>query len=610
MKAYPGYHGVILEVNLSSSEIKKREPDTSDYIHFLGGRGLGMKLLWDELPEPGTDPLSPENPLLFMPGPFSGFPLPSASRTCVVTKSPITSPEKTKFAHASTVSYSNMGGFFGPEIRFAGYDGILIRGKSDRPVYLKIDDDRVEIKDAGKFWGMGTDDFDRAFIAELGDRRFRTCYIGPAGENLVPIACILNTAARAAGRGGTGCVMGSKKLKAIAIRGSRQPDVGRHKKFLQLLEAARDGFRGSEFTEAWRRYGTASALIHSSNRGSQAVKNYREGSFAEVDKIGGVAARRKIWQRDFACYVCPLACKKSGVAVLPPYAGLVHDGPEYETGTMLGSNLLIPDLNGIQKAIFVADDLGLDIIAAGNTVGFLMEAHEKKMIDRDFLDGIDLRWGNVNATTKMLQSIAFRKDSGEIIARGLKFLSDKIGPESRKFCIHSKGHGLAAWNCHVRLTQALCYATANRGACHLNGHSSKSQDNTALVDSTGLCLFARGGYEKDSMVEILESISPREWSPDDYLRAGERIFNLEKSFNYREGFRREDDQVADRFFEEPLTYGPKTGSVLDRNEFREAMTAYYRDRQWDIQTTRPSDQKLKELNLDFVLERIDQQIGS
>ena len=604
MKINRGYHGVILEVNLSCAETKKRELDSSDYIYFLGGRGLGMKLLWDELPVPGIDSLSPENPLMFMPGPFSGFPLPSASRTCVVTKSPITSPEKFPFPHASTVSYSNMGGFFGPEIRFAGYDGILIRGKADRPVYLKIDDDRVEIKEAGKFWGMGTDTFDKAFINVLGDRRFRTCYIGPAGENRVPIACIVNTAARAAGRGGTGCVMGSKNLKAIAIRGSRQPEVARHKTFLQQLESARDGFKGTEFTEGWRRYGTASALIRSSNQGSQAVKNFREGTFQYIDEIGGISARRKIWQRDFACYVCPLACKKSGIAVLPPYAGLVHDGPEYETGTMLGANLLIRDLNGIQKAIFVADDLGLDIIAAGNAIGFLMEAYEKKVIDRDFLDGIDLKWGSVDAVIAMLGKIATRQGVGDIVSRGLKVVSEEIGRQSRKFCIHSKGHGLAAWNCHVRLTQALCYATANRGACHLNGHSPKSQDNTALVDSTGLCLFARSGYEKDSVAEILESISLRGWSPDDYLKAGERIFNLEKSFNYREGFRREDDRVPERFFEEPLTYGPKEGSVLEKHEFREAMNRYYLDRKWSTLTTRPSNQKLKELKLDFVIDRI------
>lgn len=607
MKSECGYYGIILDIDLSSGKIRKRQLNSQDCIDFIGGRGLGMKLLWDELSGPGVDPLSGSNPLLFMPGPFSGFPLPSASRTCVVTKSPITSPRKSGLSHSSTMSYSNMGGFFGPEIRFAGYDGILIRGKSDKPVYLVIDDDRVSIRDAGKFWGMKTDAFDKAFLNELGDRRYRTCYIGPAGENLVPIACIINTSARAAGRGGTGCVMGSKKLKAIAIRGSKQPNVAQHKQFLHLLEKARHGFKGTNFTESWRRYGTGAALIRSSDRGSQAVKNYREGSFEHVDKIGGVTARRRLWQRDFACFVCPLACKKSGVAPIGPHAGLVHDGPEYETGTMLGTNLLIQDLSGIQKAIYLADDLGLDIIAAGNAIGFLMEAYEKQMIDRDFLDGIDLKWGDVDATVKILRKIAYREGVGDKISQGLNALSREIGNASKSFCIHSKGHGLAAWNCHVRLSMALCYSTANRGACHLNGHNPGAQNRTALIDSTGLCLFARGGYEKNSIFQILETITSRRWEPEEYRRAGERIFNLEKSFNYREGFRRPDDAVADRFFEEPLSYGPKKGAVLDRKKFREMMTGYYQKRGWDSRTTRPTDRKLRELKLGFVIDKLDVQ---
>jgi aldehyde:ferredoxin oxidoreductase len=605
MKALDGYYGSILEVDLSSGDIRKRQLSPGDCRDFIGGRGLGMKLLWDALPKPGTNAKSPENPLLFMPGPFSGFPLPSASRTCVVTRSPVTSPERSRFANASTISYSNMGGFFGPEIRFAGYDGLMIRGRSPKPVYLTIDDDRVEIRDARKFWGMKTDEFDRKFLEELKDRRFRTCYIGPAGENRVPIACIVNTAARAAGRGGTGCVMGAKQLKAIAIRGSKQPGVSEHKRFLQLLEEARQGFKDTPFTENWRRYGTGAALIGSSNRGSQAVKNFREGTFKDIDKIGGIAARRSLWQRDFACYVCPLACKKSGVAPSGPYAGLVHDGPEYETGTMLGANLLINDISGVQKAIYAADDLGLDIIAAGNIIGFLMEAYEKKMIDRAFLDGIDLSWGSVEAVIAMLKKMAYREGVGDEAAKGLKHLSQKIGGESRKFSIHSKGHGLAAWNCHVRHSQALCYATANRGACHLNGHSPASQDRTALVDATGVCLFARGGYAKDALAQIMEAISGRGWEPQEYMMAGERIFNLEKCFNYREGFRRRDDAVADRFFEEPLTFGPRKGAVLERAKFDKIMTDYYRERGWNPRTSRPSDEKLKALNLNFVLTGLD-----
>jgi len=605
MKKLHGYFGILLDVDLSTGQISHREVDPKDLQNFIGGRGLGMKLLWDLLPKPGTDPLSEKNPLLFMTGPFSGFPLPSASRTCVVTKSPITSPLKSKYPGASTVSYSNMGGFFGPEIRFAGYDGLLVRGKSDKPVYLYIDDGKVEIRDAQKFWGQRTDPFDRAFIKELGDRRFRTCYIGPAGENLVPFASIINTAARAAGRGGTGCVMGSKKLKAIAIRGSRQPDVAKHKQFLELLEKARKDFAGTTNTENWRRYGTGSALIRSSDGGSQAVKNFREGTFQHIDKIGGITARRSIWQRDFACFVCPLACKKSGVAPLEPFSGLVHDGPEYETGTMLGANLLITSMNGMQKAIYTADDLGLDIISVGNVIGFLMEAYEKRLINKKFLDGIDLTWGNVDAVLKMLSKIAFQEGVGKAAGKGVKFLAETIGKDSRKFAIHCKGHTFAAWNCHVSPGMGISYATANRGACHLNGRDVHIQNAIALTDTTGVCLFARGGYQGNLISDILETISNRGWSEEQYTIAGERVFNLEKCLNYREGFRKPDDSIPDRFFEEPLTIGPHKGAVLDRKEFEGMLNKYYQKRDWDVNTTRPTDQKLKALGLDFVLPHLD-----
>ena len=261
MSGKPGYHGIILDIDLSSGKIEKVALAPEDLDKFVGGRGLGMKILWDRLKKPGVDPLSPDNPLIFMPGPFSGFPVPAASRTCVVTKSPMTSPVRSDYPCASTVSYSNMGGFFGPEVRFAGYDGIVITGKANELCYVVIDDGKVEIRDAKKFKGMRTDAFDRAILQELRDRRFKTIYIGPAGENLVPYASILHTSARAAGRGGVGCVMGSKNLKAIAVRGSGQPGVADHKRFLAALEKARLALKNSPHTKAMVEQGTARAIV-------------------------------------------------------------------------------------------------------------------------------------------------------------------------------------------------------------------------------------------------------------------------------------------------------------------------------------------------------------
>lgn len=593
-----GYNGILLDVNLSTRKIEKKSIDPDDLKNYVGGRGLGVKLLWDRLKDkPGTDPLSPGNPLFFMAGPFSGFPAPSSSRTCVVTKSPVTVPQKSRYAHASTLSFSNMGGFFGPELRFAGYDGLVITGKTASPVYLYIDDDRVEIRDAKKFWGMGTDRFDKAFIEELGDARFRTCYIGPAGENRVRYACIINTAARAAGRGGTGCVMGSKNLKAIAVRGTGQPRVGKHKLFLEALEEARLKFKDPKIHGRWRKAGTAAALEHLSGQGIQAVKNFREGTFTEIDKIGAKASF-KTWVRSFACYCCPLACKKSGKTGDSPFAGLIHDGPEYETGTMLGANLMISDHAGMMKAIYIADDYGLDIISLGNVIGFLMEAYDKSLIDKKFLDGIDLKWGSVGATIKMIHRIAARKGVGDLASRGVKALADKIGQGSHKFAMHVKGHELAAHNCHANPPRAMCYATANRGACHLNGTDINQQNMIAFADATGICLFALFGYGIDGklmgkMLGAITGIDPHGHP----MQIGERIYNLEKLFNYREGFTRADDVIPDRFFEEPLTVGEKKGAVLTRGQFKHMMDDFYTKRGWDLNTSKPGAAKLKSLGL-------------
>jgi aldehyde:ferredoxin oxidoreductase len=596
-----GYHGAVLDIDLSTSKIEKKPVPAEDTAKFVGGRGLGMKILWDRLDKPGTNPLSPENPLMFMPGPLSGFPVPSSSRTCVVTKSPRTSPVKSEYPHASTVAYSNMGGFFGPEIKFAGYDGIVVSGKASSPVYLVIDDEKAEIRDAKKFWGMGTDEFDKKLTEELGDRRFRTCYIGPAGENLVSYACIINTAARAAGRGGTGCVMGSKNLKAIAVRGSKMPGVADHKGFLQFLEEARIGFKGTESTMRWRYAGTAGALPWSSSMGSQAVKNYREGTFQEIDKIGYEAARQKAWIRNFACYCCPLSCKKSGYVKTGPYPGLVHDGPEYETGTMFGSNLLVSDLGGLLKEIYVGDDYGMDIISAGNVIGFLMENYEKGNIDRAFLDGIDLTWGNVDAVLQMIDKIAYRDGIGDLASKGVKAVAEEIGKDSHKFAIHVKGHELAAWNVHVDPGMGISYVTSNRGACHLNGKNPEHQNSTAMIDSTGVCLFAGDGFGENGLTNLLTAVTGIRWTKEDYLKAGERVYNLEKMFNFREGFEREDDWLPDRFFEEPLTMGPGKDAVLVRDEFTKMLDEYYGKRGWDPETSKPTRTKLENLGLAFTL---------
>jgi aldehyde:ferredoxin oxidoreductase len=415
------------------------------------------------------------------------------------------------------------------------------------------------------------------------------------------MACVLNTAARAAGRGGTGAVMGSKNLKAIAVKGTGFPGVADHKKYLELLEQTRQKFKDDPQVTWWRSFGTAGALSMSSEASSQAVKNYREGTYTDISQIGAEAAQEKAWQRDFACFACPLSCKKSGVIEKGLFAGLVHDGPEYETGSMYGANLLVNNLAGLMKEIYVGDDLGLDIISTGNTIGFLMEAYEKGYIDKSFLDGINLTWGNAGEVIKMLKKMAYRDGIGDLACQGVKKLSEKIGKGSQKFAIHVKGHELAAWNVHVDMGTGISYVSANRGACHLNGGTVQGQNSTAMVDSLGVCLFASGSYMENGLQDIISTLTGHDYSTEEYMKTGERVFNLEKMFNYREGFTREDDVLPDRFYEEPLTLGKGKGSVLDRKEFDDLLTKYYSDRGWDPKTSRPTNEKLESLGLEFTM---------
>ncbi len=606
MSATPGFHGVLLDVDLTTGAIGRRPIPRDHSLAHLGGRGLGARLLWDLLPQPGVDPMGPDNPLMFLPGPLSGFPVPSASRTCVVTKSPATAPIASPHPHASTVSYSNMGGFFGPEIRFAGYDGILVRGCSPEPVILVVDDDQVRLEPAGSLWGMGTEGLDGALAERLGGRRYRSVYIGPAGEAKSRRACILHTAARAAGRG-VGAVMGAKGLKAIAVRGSQMPTVDDHAAFLLRLERARrrfEGMVGTMYRGVLRRGGTAMYLELASKRGVMAVRNYREGSFEDIDAIGYKASRTNIWVRSSACYCCRLSCKKSGVVRDGPHAHVVHDGPEYETGTMFGANLMIDDLGGVLKAITRGDDLGLDIISTGNVIGFLMEAYEKGLIDQDFLDGIDLQWGSVEATHAMIEKIAACEGVGAIASQGVAAVSRHIGDHTAPFAIHVKGMELAAHNVQANPARALCYATSNRGACHLSGDDKHHQDFVAAMDSTGVCLFALSagrpmpGMSCKDTALLLEAITGEAWDEESLMAVGERTFALERLFNAREGFGPADDTLPERFFTEALTLGKAEGSVLDRAEFQQSLADWYSERGYDPETGRPSAETLARLGLE------------
>jgi aldehyde:ferredoxin oxidoreductase len=387
------------------------------------------------------------------------------------------------------------------------------------------------------------------------------------------------------------------------VKGSGIPEVANLKKYNELLGKIRGSFmEKNDSVMSWRYGGTANALTSSSRSGTQAVKNYNEGTFSEIEKIGTEANREKIWKRDFACYSCQLACKKSGFAK-GAYGVQVHDGPEYETGTMLGANLLISDLNGLHKLIYDGDDYGIDIISAGNTIGFLMEAMERGHIDSDFLDGIQLSWGNVEASLELMRKMAYREGVGELACQGVKELSRIIGKGSEEYAIHVKGHELAAWNVPVNSSSwAITYATSNRGACHMNGGSSSRQDGACLRDSLGACSFASSWYRDEVHYRnILSAITGLEWTEDEFNKAGTRIFTMEKMYNYREGFRRADDSIPEKFFINEFTYGDHKGAIVERDEFIENLDSYYESRGWNKDTSKPEDDVLRDLDLEFTI---------
>ncbi|MFC1512306.1 aldehyde ferredoxin oxidoreductase family protein, partial [Candidatus Latescibacterota bacterium] len=519
-------------------------------------------------------------------------------------KSPMTSPIESKYPHASTISFSSCGGFFGPEIKFAGYDGLIFTGRADSPVYVVIEDDRVEIRDAGKYWGMMTYPCEKQLMEDLGDRRFEICTIGPSAENGVRYSGVLHSHGHAAGRGGTGCVMGSKNLKAVAVKGTRMPQAADHQLLLSQIKTLWESMRNTEIS----RYGSGS-LVGASDRGTQAVRNYREGTFLDVDKIGGMTAEQHTWIRDISCYCCPTACKKIAVSRGGKWGKFVAEGPEYETGTMLGTNLMINDHHGMQMLIGLADDYGYDQISIGNVIGFLMECYEKGLIDRKFLDGIDLTWGNVQASSDVMRNIANRKGNlGEVAIYGVKHLSEVVGQGSEAFAIHSKGHEYAAHNLHANaIGRTIGYVTNSRGACHRGGRDAAGQNSSIMDNVVAICNRGAGSFLRGELTtnDLLQSVTGNTWNSDVFAMVGERIINLEKCFNYREGFRRADDEwVPERFFTESLTVGPRAGAIVDRKEFIDSLNTYYTEREWDQKTSKPSREKLVSLGLEYAWEEI------
>jgi aldehyde:ferredoxin oxidoreductase len=601
-----GYGGTILRVNLTDGKITKELTPSHVARDFIGGRGFGVFHLFNEVPV-HADPLGPENKLIISTGPLSGMLAPGGGKCDWTTKSPLTGG----YADAS------MGGHFTAEMKYAGLDTIILEGISPKPVFLFIDDDKVQLLDASDLWGKGAIDIEVYFKHKYGEE-YQVAAIGPGGENQVLYACINHDFGRQAGRGGVGAVMGSKKVKAIVLHGTKSVQVadpeGYRKAGMALYKACKD----AEGLAEWSRYGTTVVTSWCDEVGALPTRNFSAGSFEGIDKINGQAMRKEIVVTDKGCFGCPSPCGK--YSNMKRYNTQV-EGPEYETIGLMGSNLGIADIQVVAEANRLADDMGIDSISAGSCIAWAMECYEKGIFTKADTDGLDLKFGNADAVFAMITKIAHREGKlGELLADGIKRASQKVGHGSEKFAIHVKGMEQSAYATHNATAMLLAYMTCDVGAHHNRswaitydlqvGREKVVPEKVARViwlqnfrpmfDVLGSCRlqWVELGIDRDLYVPLLEAITGVKRTWQDLEAAGNRIWNLTRMYWIREidGFGRDWDLPSPRFYTEPPTTGATAGQITRFEDVQRLLDMYYEQRGWDSNGL-PTSATLESLNL-------------
>jgi len=621
-----GYMGKILRVNLTTGQITEEFPDEKTLKMFLGGAGLATKYLYDEVPK-GIDPLGPENKLIFMTGPMTGTSSPSTGRYSVVTRSPLTG----FWGHA------NSGGYWGRVFKRSGFDGIIFEGTAKKPVYLVTDEGKAELKDATHLWGKNTSETTRIIREELGEKFNITC-IGIAGENLVKYAAIMNDVneenwGRAAGRCGVGAVMGSKNLKAIASRGTAKVQVADKEKYKEEAKFRFDWVNQSLLKMTLEVYGTAAMLDLVNEKGGFPTRNWQSGKFKNSDEINGEAINDNILIERKPCFACPIHCGRISEIKSGSYKSK-GEGPEYESLCSLGSACDIDDLEAITYAHFLCNEYGVDTISAGMTIAFALECYEKEILTSKDTDGLELNFGDPEVMIELVHRIAKREGNiGNLLAEGAKYASEKLGQESEKFAMHVKGLELPAYDSRAAKITGLGFATANRGGDHMtsfiegptfldmpfllvedepgdglatNPKDAKIlkdyEDAFGIFDSVGGCKFMGMVLTgEDWAILIATLFGWEDFTESEFRKTGERIYNLQRMYNIREGLTRADDTLPKRLLEEPLPDGPAKGHVVDLEPL---LDAYYEYRGWNEYGI-PTAEKLQELGLDWLIPEIE-----
>ncbi|MCS7247165.1 MAG: aldehyde ferredoxin oxidoreductase family protein [Anaerolineales bacterium] len=599
----------ILELDLSSGQSRLLEVPRQWEVDFLGGASLGARLLYSELTA-GLDPFSESAPLLFIGGPLSGTAGPAVGRFVACGKSPAT----------SLWGESNFGGFWGAELRKAGFDGLLLRGKAAAPVYLVIDDSKVYIRDAKRLWGKETYRAQQMVVEELGERGFRVAVIGPAGENRVPYSLILTDHGRVAGRTGMGAVMGSKNLKAIAVRGSRSIPVAQPEQYHALRAEANRNLRNENQSVVLRELGTAGGAEYFDYLGLMPKRYYRQSRFEGVEKVSGAYFAENLLKGVSACHACVIACGR----VVQYEDSPKKKGPEYETIVGFGPNLLISDPIAITELGELCDRLGLDTISTSNTIGLAFSLYEKGLIPISDTDGLELQWGDAHAVRKLIPRIAEREGFGALLALGSKGLAEHYGVAEE--AVQVNGLEVAYHDPRGASGMALVYATSPIGASHnqsdyffveigqvessigLEPHSrlggaekaknvSLHQDWRTVFNSLVMCIFTN--IPPESIVALVNAACGLDLDVGALMRSGERGWNLKRAINVRLGLSPENERMP-KAFRQPYEdgQGELESYVVPFEEMRQA---YYCVRGWDLTSGKPSREKLRELNLGWLI---------
>lgn len=620
-----GYAGKVLQIDLTKGRTRVSRLERDIAIGFLGGRGFNSKRLYDEV-KPGTDPLGPENKLLFATGPLVGTVFPTASRFNVSAKSPLT----------SILGDSNAGGHFAPELKFAGYDQVILEGRGEKPVYIFINDGKVELKDASHLAGKDVYDTDETIRADLGDRRVQTVICGPAAENGVRYAGVYANLMRAAGRTGMGTVMASKGVKALAVRGSGSIEVADPAKFEQLVEEIEAEIYSHEQYWPRRQMGTTRILMMANWFGFLPTRHYTSGVFEHARNVSGERLAEEYNVKVRGCFACDVPCSRFYVVRQGEFAGLFGEGPEYEALGSFTSRVGNGDLNVALKANDMCNRLGLDALTTGECISWAMELYEKGLLKRSEADGLDLSWGNGETILALIEKIARREGFGDVLADGSRAAARKLG-RGMELTMQVKGLDIIMADPRGLKGFGLGFAVASRGGDHLRSEPfvelsddperglemfgvpeatlrlsykgkgklvSYFEDWCAVIDALEPCKNIMENMEIlpfDRASEVIEAATGLGMSAYEVRRVGERIVNIERAFNVREGLTRKDDTLPKRFREEALPEGPSRGTVFEQEPM---LDEYYTERGWDLATGIPTRRTLKGLKLGYVADEL------